>query len=73
MVEHDVKAQDLEAHRVLKVVELTLAEHVLQLRLPADQSLHDDVLDAGHHWRRVYALALLQVLHCELKTPLVAH
>jgi len=59
VVKHDVEAKDFEAHRVLKVVKLTGAHRVLNLWLPSNNRLHNDVLDALHELLRILSLTLL--------------
>ena len=71
LVDHDVEAEDLEAHRVIVVVRLARAVDVSHVWLPNDDRFDDDVLDALHD--EVWVGTLLhQDLHHGVEGPLVA-
>ena len=73
IVQHDIEAEDFEAHRVFEVVDLAGAHCLGYLRLASDQRLDDDVLNALHQLLRVLSLALLEILKGELQAALVTH
>ena len=71
LVEEDVEAEDLEAHRVLDVVRLARPVRVRQLGLHRADRLDDGLFDVVEDPRRVVA-HLLDVLHGEGEAALVA-
>ena len=62
LVEHDIKAQNLEAHRILKVIQLALLESLRNDRLSANQGLHYYVFHLFHQSVRFYAIISLDIL-----------
>ena len=71
LVEEDVEAQDLKAHRVLEVVWLAGSIRVSELRLHGYETLNDRLLDVRHHFLGVVAM-LGDILHRVGQTTLVA-
>ena len=72
-VQHDIEAQDLEAHGVLKVIDLARVHSVRDDWLSGYQGLDDDVLDLLHEFLGVLTLTLLEVLQGEFETSFVPH
>ena len=62
LVDHDVEAKDLEAHRVVDAFGLADSVHVVHVWLANDYCLHDDVLDFFPYLVRIAAL-LVDDLH----------
>jgi len=73
VVQHDIEAEDLKAHRVLEVVYLTGAHSIGNLWLPSDKRLHNNVFDTLHQFLRVLSLTFLQVLEGEFEAALMAN
>ena len=71
VIEEDVEAENLEAHRVLCVVRLAGAISVSKLRLDRAYSLDDGLLDVVKDPRGIVA-HLLYILHGKRQTALVA-
>mmetsp|Transcript_60616 Transcript_60616/g.172268 ORF Transcript_60616/g.172268 Transcript_60616/m.172268 type:complete len:245 (+) Transcript_60616:725-1459(+) len=71
VVQHDVEAEHLEAHGVLRVVRLAAVVEVREARLHGDQGLDDQVLDLRDQGVDVVALPA-EVLVDGLPAPLVA-
>lgn len=67
VIEHDIEAKYVEAHRVLVVINLHVLEDVVHVWLPRNQRLHYDVLHLCHQLVCVLALALLQKLQSVLE------
>jgi hypothetical protein len=48
VVKHDVKAQNVKAHRVFIIINLDLFEDRVQVRLTTNHGLDDDVFNFVH-------------------------